>query len=181
MRLSVDLGAHAYFDANTNDEGQGVLLSPDGAMLAFVAMSEIGDPPRLYVRRLEDLVASPLAGTEGARNPFFSPDGKWIGFFADGKLKKVAVTGGGPVALVEASAASGVWAGGTWAEDGTIVFARDRLANGLVRVSAEGGDPEVLTKLDEEAGEVSHRWPQVLPGGKAVLYTASTVRAPRAS
>jgi serine/threonine-protein kinase len=174
MRLSVDLGAHAYFDANTNDEGQGVLLSPDGAMLAFVAMSEIGDPPRLYVRRLEDLVASPLAGTEGARNPFFSPDGKWIGFFADGKLKKVAVTGGGPVALVEASAASGVWAGGTWAEDGTIVFARDRLANGLVRVSAEGGDPEVLTKLDEEAGEVSHRWPQVLPGGKAVLYTAST-------
>ena len=173
VRLSVDLGAPAYFDVNVNEEGQAVLLSPDGSLLAFVALGELGAAPRLYVRRLEDLVASPLAGTEGARNPFFSPDGKWIGFFADGKLKKVAVTGEGPVTLAEVSG-DGAWAGGTWAEDGAIVFARDRLATGLARVSAEGGDPEVLTKLDEAAGEVSHRWPQVLPGGKAVLYTAST-------
>ena len=95
VRLSVDLGADAYFDFNLNEEGQGAILSPDGSMLAFVALREPGASPQIYVRRLEDLVASPLGGTQAARNPFFSPEGKWIGFFADGKLKKVALTGEG--------------------------------------------------------------------------------------
>src|SRR5262249_35059001 len=131
VRLSVDLGADAYFDGNANEEGQGAILSPDGSMLGFVALGGLGAAPRLYVRRLEDLVASPLAGTERARDPFFSPDGKWIGFFADGKLKKVAVTGGGAVTVAEA----GRDFGGAWGEDGTIVFASDPLGKGLARVS----------------------------------------------
>ncbi|HEY7697167.1 MAG TPA: protein kinase, partial [Vicinamibacteria bacterium] len=170
IRLSVELGADAYLDWNVNEEGQGVILSPDGALLAFAAQSGPGAPRQLYLRRLEDLVASPLAGTEGARNPFFSPDGRWIGFFAEGKLKKVAVTGGGAVTLAEAIG----YYGGAWGEDGAIVFARDPSSNGLQRVSSEGGEPEVLTNVDAGAGEVSHRWPQVLPGGKALLYTAAT-------
>ncbi len=125
MRLSAELGAEAYFPRNINEEGQAAILSPDGNLLAFVAAIGPGVLPQLYLRRLEDLVASPLPGTEAARNPFFSPDGKWIGFFADGKLKKVAITGGGSLTLAEAF---GVY-GGTWGEDGAIVFGR-RLGRG---------------------------------------------------
>ena len=121
------------------------------------------------MRRLEDLLATPLVGTEGVRNPFFSPDGRWIGFFADGNLKKIAVTGG---AVVTLSKAQGTY-GGTWGEDGTIVFARDQ-GEGLASISSEGGNPEALTNVDADAGETSHRWPQVLPGVQAILYTAST-------
>ena len=119
------------------------------------------------MRRLDQLQATPLPGTEGARNPFFSPDGQWIAFFADGKLKKVAVTGGAAVTLCDAPDDRG----GTWAEDGTIVFAPQG-RGGLSRVSADGGAPEVVTTLDPADEEITHRWPQALPGGQAVLYTA---------
>ena len=110
--------------------------------------------------------ATPLAGTANARDPFFSPDGQWIGFFADGKLKKIAVTGGAAVTLADA----GDDRGGTWAEDGSIVFQPAGSGSGLLRVSSAGGAPTPLTKLG--TGEVTHRWPQVLPGDRAVLYTA---------
>ena len=93
-------------------------MSPDGTQLAFVAQPHGGGAPRLYVRRLDQLTATPLAGTDGAAGPFFSPDGQWLGFFGGGKLKKIAVTGGAPVTLADAPTARG----GSWAEDGTIVF-----------------------------------------------------------
>jgi serine/threonine-protein kinase len=169
VRLSAELGADAYFFRNVLEEGQAAILSSDGNLLAFVALSGPGAMQQIYLRRLEDLVASPLPGTEGARNPFFSPDGRWIGFFAEGKLKKVAVNGGGGATLADAF---GIY-GGSWGEDGAIVFGREQ-GEGLARVSSEGGDVEFLTNVDAEAGEVSHRWPQVLPGGKAILYSAST-------
>jgi serine/threonine-protein kinase len=122
------------------------------------------------MRRVEDLEASPLRGTEGARNPFFSPDGQWIAFFAEGNLKKIAVTGGGAVTLCDSPDNRG----GSWGEDGTIVFTPGGGPGvGLSRVPSAGGTPEVLTKPDPRAGEATHRWPQVLPGGKAVLYTSS--------
>src|SRR5262249_1513208 len=109
-------------------------------------------------------------GTEDANNPFFSPDGRWIAFFASRKLKKIATTGGAAVTLCDAPAGRG----GAWADDGTIVFLP---ANGpgmsLVRVSSAGGKPEPLLSLGE--GEVTQRWPQVLPSGRAILYTASNV------
>ncbi len=171
IRLSAELGADASLERNSHAEGQAAVLSPDGAFLAFVASRSAGARPQLYVRRLEALEASLLSGTEGARNPFFSPDSQWIAFFADGKLKKVAVTGGSAVTLGEAQGHYG----GSWSEDGTIVFAPDPGAEvGLLRVSSAGGTPEVLTKLDSVAGEVSHRWPQVLPGGDGVIYTVYT-------
>ena len=94
VRLSVELGADASL---VTDTGPAAILSPDGKVLAFAARKAAGQRPQLYVRRLEQLAASPLAGTEDARDPFFSPDGQWIGFFAGGKLKKVAVTGGAAV------------------------------------------------------------------------------------
>ena len=147
--------------------GPAAVLSPDGALLAFVAQKAEA-LPLLYVRGLEELQARPLPGTEGARNPFFSPDGQWIAFFADRKLKKVAVTGGAIVTLCAAPDDRG----GSWGEDGTIVFTP--AAGGLSRVSSAGGPPEVLTQPDPGVGVPSHRWPQVLAGGRAVLYTAGT-------
>ena len=143
-------------------------MSPDGTQLAFVAQPHGGGAPRLYVRRLDQLTATPLAGTDNAVGPFFSPDGQWLGFFAGGRLKKIAVTGGAPVALADAPSARG----GSWAEDGTIVFTPTSENIGLWRVPAVGGPAERLTT--PAPGEYTHRWPQVLPGGRAVLYTVST-------
>jgi serine/threonine-protein kinase len=162
-RLTSDFGAEITLPLN---QSISVLLSPDGRQLVLVGSPRPGDRSRLYVRRLDQLVATPLAGTEGARNPFFSPDGRWIGFFADGKLKKIPVSGGAAVALCDAPDDRG----GSWAEDGWIAFAPRSGELPLFRVSSDGGTPEPLTKLD--AGEVTHRWPQVLPGGR-VLYTSS--------
>jgi Tol biopolymer transport system component len=165
MRLSAEIGADAsLFIAN----GPSAILSPDGTRLALVA-SSADQKNRLYVRSLDQLQAAALSGTEGAAGPFFSPDGQWIGFFADGKLKKISVQGGAAVTLCDAPDARG----GSWGDDGTIVFAPDnRVA--LSKVSSAGGTPQPLTTLDKQAGEVTQRWPQVLPGSKAVLFTSST-------
>src|SRR5262249_26698335 len=97
--------------------------------------------------------------------PFFSPDGAWLGFFADGKLKKIRVAGGAPVTLADAPNDRG----GTWAEDGSIVFEPD-VRSVLMRMSSAGGSAERLTTFHDR--ETTHRWPQVLPGGTAILYTA---------
>jgi serine/threonine protein kinase/Tol biopolymer transport system component len=168
LRLSADLVAGMSVQI---PEGASVVLSPDGALLAFVAQKADGGTRQLFVRHLEQLRAIPLSGTDGASHPFFSPDGQWIAFFTPGKLSKISSNGGAVVTLCNAPNGRG----GTWAEDGTIVFSP---ANGagvsLLRVSSAGGTPQSFTTLDR--GEATQRWPQVLPGGKAVLYTShSTV------
>jgi Tol biopolymer transport system component/predicted Ser/Thr protein kinase len=165
MRLTAEIGA----DANLfTDVGPAAILSPDGARLAFVA-SGSDQKRRIYVRWLDQFQATVLSGTDNARDPFFSPDGQWLGFFADGKLKKISVQGGPVVTLCNVSNDRG----GSWGEDGTIVFTPEfRVA--LSKISAAGGIPQPLTILDQQAGEITHRWPQVLPGGKAVLFTSST-------
>ena len=168
VRLSVELGANVSLFIG---EGPTVILSPDGAVLAFVARNAAGGRPLLHVRRLDQLQATPLSGTEGALDPFFSPDGRWIGFSADGKLKKIAVAGGAAVELCDARGR-----GGSWAEDGTIFLARSS-EEGLSRVSSAGGPREPLTRLDTAAAEVTHRWPQALLGGKPVLFTAHSTTA----
>jgi serine/threonine-protein kinase len=110
-----------------------------------------------------------LPGTTNAQVPFFSPDSRWIGFFADGKLKKVAVDGGPPVTVCDADAGFG----GTWGRDDTIGFA-PTTASPLQRVSAGGGVPTRVTTLDTARGEFSHRWPEYVPGGATVLFTVGT-------
>ena len=141
--------------------GAAAVLSPDGKLLAYVATE--GGTQKLYVRPLDQMEATALSGTEGARNPFFSPDGQWIGFFTGSALKKVSVSGGAPLTLTSA----GDGRGGTWSEDDTIVLASNT-TTGLSRVSAAGGEPEEVTTPGE--GERSHRWPWFLPGGKAALF-----------
>jgi serine/threonine-protein kinase len=143
-------------------------ISPDGAYLAYVGLTDDKGTraTRLYLKPMNELGSTVIAGTEGASRPFFSPDGRWIGFFAQNRLKKVAVSGGAPIALCEVAQSRG----GTWGADGTIVFARDALG-GLWRIPATGGKPVPMTTPDRSRLERSHREPHSLPGGHAVLFT----------
>jgi len=168
LRLSAELGADASL---STEYGPAAILSPDGRLLAFVASQGADGRPRLHLRRLDQLDAAPLSGTEGARDPFFAPDGEWIAFFADAKLKKVSVSGGAAVTICDAEDDRG----GTWAEDGTIFFTPSAQKGGLSRVASAGGTPQTLTTPDPASQERTHRWPQALPGGKSVLYTAHSV------
>jgi serine/threonine-protein kinase len=167
VNLSAEIGADAsLFTAY----GSAAILSPDGTRLVLVASGN-HQGYRLYVRALDQPQATALSDTDNARDPFFSPDGQWIGFFADGKLKKISVQGGAATALCDTAGVSA--RGGSWGEDGTIVFTpANRVA--LYKVSSAGGTPQPLTTLDKQTGELTQRWPQVLPGGKAVLFTSST-------
>ena len=139
------------------------VLSPDGSLLVMEAWR--GGNSQLYLRRLDEFETVPLAGTEGATKPFFSPDGKWIGFAADRKLKKVAIAGGTPVVLCDAE-----WGGGAWLPDDTIIFTQ-AYTTGLWRIPASGGTPQKLTEPDRAKGELGHWWPQVLPDGETILFT----------
>jgi serine/threonine-protein kinase len=165
-RLLSDIGTNASL---VIDQGAAIALSSDGRVLAFVAQPTDG-PSQLYVRRLDQLNARALAGTSDARHPFLSPDGEWVAFFADGKLKKVPVGGGEVQTLCDVPQGRG----GSWSPDGTIIFAPSaRGPSRLQRVSASGGVPEPVTESVE--GELVQRFPQILPGGRAVLYQV-TVR-----
>jgi Tol biopolymer transport system component/predicted Ser/Thr protein kinase len=144
-----------------------VALSPNGTQLVYVAVE--GSTQQLYLRALDSLDAKPIPGTEGASAPFFSPDGQWIGFFAQGKLTKASATGGSSQTLCDAALGEG----GSWGPDDTIYFAPSNIS-GLWKVAASGGKPQEVTKPDRSKGDFSHRWPQVLPGGKAVLFTSRT-------
>jgi Tol biopolymer transport system component len=142
-------------------------ISPDGSRVVYAASSPPGSLPRLYLRELDRFEAVAIPGTEGAVGPFFSPDGRWLGYFAEGELNKIAVEGGAPLRICHVGQ---VVPGASWGEDDTILFA-DSPASGLFRVPAAGGTPERLTTPARAAGEVSHGWPQRLPDGESVLFT----------
>ena len=148
-----------------------VAISPDAERLVYAARS--GKTSQLYVRELDAFEAKPLPQTEGAHNPFFSPDGKSVGFFAEGKLKKVPIEGGVPTELAEAA-----WGHGTWGPDGTIIYTPS-YNTGLWRVSDRGGAPEELTSPEATEETLGHWWPQALPDGKTVFFTAFTTPAER--
>jgi Tol biopolymer transport system component len=145
--------------------GGSVLLSPDGTHL--VSSVRVGGKRQLFDRALSSAVAQPLDGTEAASDPFFSPDGKWLGFFANGMLKKVSVSGGAAEVVCKAVNPRG----GVWTNDDFIVFAPDT-DSPLQRVRAAGGPVESISSLNSTR-ERSHRWPDVLPGGKAILFSVA--------
>ncbi|GAC1515266.1 MAG: hypothetical protein NVS1B11_31920 [Terriglobales bacterium] len=144
-------------------------LSPDGRTLAAVAYSAQANNYVLWTYEVGGQQTNPLSGTQGASYPFWSPDGRSIGFFADGKLKKVELSGGQVQALSDAPNGRG----GTWNKDGVILFTPDA-SGGIFRMSSAGGSPTELTKPDSSRFEQSHRWPMFLPDGKKFLYLAAT-------
>ena len=151
----------------------GVAFSPDGSKIAYVATH--GGITQLYLRAMEEATARPIPGTEGASTPFFSPDGQWLGMIADSKLMKVSLAGGPPVAVAEVGGESEI--GACWAPNDTIYFAADP-PRGLMKVSAAGGTAQPVTKLDTNNRETDHRFPELLPGGKALLFTVRNADQP---
>jgi Tol biopolymer transport system component/predicted Ser/Thr protein kinase len=144
-------------------------LSPDGRKLVFAA--ETSDGKRLlWLRPLESVVAQPLGGTEGAMYPFWSPDGRFVGFFAETKVKKIDASGGPPITLCEVSEGG---RGGSWNRDNTIIFAGRYTP--VYRVSAGGGSPVVVTRFDPVRKDKTHRWPVFLSDGRRFLYLASKI------
>jgi Tol biopolymer transport system component len=142
-------------------------VSPDGHWLVF-SVIDSASVPRLWIRPLDTVSAQPLAGTENVIFPFWSPDSRFIAFFADGKLRKVAVTGGPPETICDAPDARG---GGTWSKDGVIVFAP--FGSGpLERVSADGGETATVARPDSTRGETGLRFPCFLPDGRHFLYVS---------
>jgi len=146
----------------------GFQVSPDGQMLAFIAADADG-ARSVWIQPLDALEARPLEGTGGAFLPFWSPDGEALGFFAGGSLKRIPSSGGAATVLASVSNPKG----GTWSPDGRIVFTPG-YRTGLYEVSSEGGEARPLTRLDESAGELSHRWPQFLPDGSSLLFLVQT-------
>jgi eukaryotic-like serine/threonine-protein kinase len=140
-----------------------VAISPDGRQLVFVGLSE--GQQKLWLRPLDQTTARPLAGTEGATLPFWSPDSRSIGFFAEGKLKRIDVAGGLPQILASALYAGG----GTWNRDGVIVFGPAFLTP-LYRVPAAGGDPVAVTRVDPQQ-QMSQAFPHFMPDGRHILFT----------
>ncbi len=141
-------------------------ISPDGRRLVFTVGDAAG-VPRLWVRSLDAISAQPLPGTENAQFPFWSPDNRFVAFFAEGKLRKIPADGG--VADVICDAAGG--RGGTWNRDGVIVFA-PAVMGPLMRVSSDGGDAVEVAKPDATRGETGLRFPTFLPDGKHFLYVS---------
>jgi serine/threonine-protein kinase len=149
----------------------GVALSRDGRVLVFSAVQ--AGTRALYLRPLNEAQAVKLPGTDGADTPFFSPDGQWVGYWANGELRKVPISGGSAVRVTQTSPLFGA----SWGDDDRIVYSR---ADGaLNEVPAAGGTPMPLTVLNSQRGELSHRHAHVLPGGDAILYTITKEHFPR--
>jgi eukaryotic-like serine/threonine-protein kinase len=166
-RVLLDLRPAEQFvgsNASTRPSRTAMALTPDGQTIVFSGRR--GTVTQLFLRRLGEAEATPMAGTEGASFPVLSPDGRWVGFLVNTKLMKVPIGGGPPVAICDVS--SGVLFGTSWGSGDRIVYAN---AQGVWMVSAAGGSPTLITKTDPDKSEAGQILPHVLPGGKAMLYT----------
>ena len=156
---------------NVSGLDRDLALSPDGRRLVYRAggSNTAGSP--LMVRAIDRLDAQPVADVSGAYAPFFSPDNRWIGFFENTDLKKVSIAGGPAITLCQFS---GIPLGASWGDDNTITFATNAPRTGLWRVSADGGEPTILTTADPAQHEGTYSFPSVLPLGRGVLFTIAT-------
>lgn len=150
-----------------------VLVAPDGRTVVVPAI--VARRTELVARRLDRLEATVIPGGEGANRPFLSPDGRWIGYAARGKLWKLPLEGGTPVSLTDAN-----WGGGSWGKDGSIIY-NTSYQSGLWQVSERGGDAREITRPDSVSGELAHWWPELLPDGRHVLFTAYRTPVSRAT
>jgi eukaryotic-like serine/threonine-protein kinase len=147
--------------------GGAVAFAPDGASVVYVGAQ--GGRQQLYRHRLDESVARPVADTDNADSPFFSPDGRWIGFATPGHLKKVPVDGGSSSIICKIQS----FFGASWGEDGNILFSHIP-ESGIFRVSSSGGTPEMITTLSPDDAGNDHRHPQLLAGGRALLFAVAT-------
>jgi len=171
--LAVMFSIDAPTDSNFTQEYGGFAASPDGHYIVLAVRNKTGTSTSLWLRPLDSIAARPLPGTEGGNFPFWSADGRSIGFTAltpGGKLKRIDIAGGAPLTLGDV-AASRVSPTGTWNRDGVILFGS---ATGLQRVSAAGGGASTLTKVDPAKKETGHGYPQFLPDGNRFLYFAES-------
>ena len=159
----------AFPEGDAMDYAQGLDLdiSADGRHVVFAARH--GDTAQLMLRALDSTEWQPLPGTNDSYSPFFSPDGTAIGFFARGKLRTITISSLDTRELADTPVGRGGW----WGDDGFIYYTPGN-TSGVMKVPSGGGTPVAVTTLDREKGEVSHRWPQVLPGGEAMLLTVWT-------
>jgi len=149
-----------------------VALSKDGETVAVVAYAEQKNKYMIWTYKVGERNATVVEGTDDASNPFWSPDGKWIGFFSQGKLKKVDAQGTSVMVLADAPNGRG----GAWNNDGVILFTPD-VFTGVYRISSAGGTATAITKLDTSRAQSSHRWPTFLPDGRHFLYLAANFSA----
>ena len=170
VKFEVVSPSGAAWSPSPNASTAQVAISPDGQRLAFVA-GKRGEPPRVWIRPLDRTDAQPLAGTEGATFPFWSPDGRFVAFFASGKLKKTAIAGGAPQTLCDVEAPRG----GAWSPSGVILFARSQ--NPLAQISSDGGSVTPATRFDAAQEPIFHYWPQFLPDGQRFLYLQRSTKA----
>jgi Tol biopolymer transport system component/tRNA A-37 threonylcarbamoyl transferase component Bud32 len=147
-----------------------IAISPDGRYIVY--RGGVGGA-QLIVRAVDRLDAQPVSSGSNARQPFFSPDSQWIGFFEGRTLKKVAIAGGAAITICQTALTRGA----SWGDDNSIVFATTDTTRGLLKVSAGGGEPAVLTTPDRAKGETNHWYPSVLPGGRGVLFTITARNA----
>ncbi len=164
--LRLDMAIGVAEDLRDLSLGSSLVLSPDGSQIVIVTGSV--QDARLRIRRLDSTEVNDLTGG-GTYNPFFSPDGAWVGFATSTSLQKVPSTGGTPLEIIDVNRSRGA----DWGADGTIIYTPSPDAP-LMAVSADGGEPTQITEFDEAAGEGTHRWPQILPDGRHVLFTAHT-------
>ena len=162
---------------NVSGPDRDLAFSPDGRRFVYhVGGTETNGSP-LMIRAIDQLEAQPVADVRAAYAPFFSPDSRWLGFFEERVLKKVSIAGGPVISLCQVS---GVPLGATWGDDNTIAFATNSPSAGLWRVSADGGEPAVLTTPDPAQHERNHAFPSMLPGGRGILFTIAIVTAGQA-
>jgi len=160
MRFSIDIPSTAPIGGGNS----ALDISPDSKYLVYA--SQLTNLTQLYLRRMDQLDATPISGTEGASYPCFSPDGQWVAFQVGDKLKKISVFGGAPEDIC---GTSGTIRGAWWGLNNEVYYGH--LNKGIMRVSAQGGVPEAVSTLDSDAGEISHRFPQILEDGKTIIYT----------
>jgi Tol biopolymer transport system component len=172
-RVVLDVGPAERFASASRPTRLAVAVSPDGRTVVFTGVR--GGVAQLFKRALDTAEAVPMPGTEGARGPFFSPDGRWVAFWSARKLKKAPLDGGPPVDICDLPADSGGLFGASWGSNDTIVFSAH--SRGIGSVPAVGGSPSEITRADADKSELNHIQPYLLPGGKAMLFTVTPAAA----